>query len=125
MSSFCTECQAAWARPWYDVCPHCGHRFKAKPSLMPATIAMLAGPIVMLAIIWLGEKSVVDSIEQVIFAGIAVMIIGAIVTAVLLARRTSYPTWGKVVLGIVLAPLILVVTGALTFGGCVLIANRI
>ena len=28
---FCPHCTADWDRPWYDICPSCGHRFKARP----------------------------------------------------------------------------------------------
>jgi len=29
--SFCPQCTADWDRPWYDICPSCGYRFKDRP----------------------------------------------------------------------------------------------
>ncbi len=39
--SFCPQCTADWDRPWYDICPACGYRFKGYPWWQSPSVIVL------------------------------------------------------------------------------------
>lgn len=92
---------------------------------MPAMIAMALGPAVCLTGAYLGETGSGGLGGNLLIGGAILVVVGSIVAAALLARRTTYTTGGKVALALFLAPVVLAIVGAITFGACALVANRV
>lgn len=85
----------------------------------------LVGPLVVMAGAFAAEMSHATLGEWLMIAGAFGLLPAAcLASAILLARRTSYGTAGKVLTAIVLAPLLMAVSLAVAVAGCALVANR-
>ncbi|MBI1178441.1 hypothetical protein GC207_13480 [bacterium] len=122
--SFCPHCQADWARPWYDVCPACGHRFTPKKPILSKLLPALLGPITVILGTYLDEGNYAIGYYVMLAGAFALLPIGCVTSAVLLAKRTSAATAGKIVLGVLFTLGLLIASVAIAVAGCALVANR-
>ena len=92
--TFCPHCTAEWDRPWYDICPSCGHRFIDRPwwhspTLIVGLICLPAAILVALGLV-AGSLPVVGSWDlETIAVGITLFgpPLGSLAAAVLLSLR--------------------------------------
>lgn len=127
--SFCPQCQANWDQPWYDVCPACQNRFKARPAwqspwLVLALICLPALSMFVCVLIpqsWINAVGIHDPLE---FAAVLALFgsgVTALPTGILLACRLGASIPIRVLLSIVVIPIIWVVSVCLSFFACALI----
>ena len=123
--SFCPQCQADWDRPWHEVCPACGHRFRECGSLGFALLLNLVGPVV--AISGAALLSYHLSLGESLMAAGGLILLPAcsLASAVKLANRTSLSTGFRIGLVILLTPILIVTSAGLGLAGCTLIAERL
>lgn len=121
---FCTECLAEWDRPWHDVCPACGHRFKGLPWwrslwLVPLLVALPAAGLWLASVSPLTETEsrLVDLILWIALGGSGVVVLPA---AAVLASRLPWSTAMRVVMWI----LFVVLLYACALGLCVVIGGH-
>lgn len=122
--SFCPHCQADWARPWYDVCPACGHRFTPKKPILTKMLPALAGPLVAIVGTYLDEVGYAMGYYVMLAGVFALLPIGCVISAVLLAKRTSTSLAGKIALGVLFTLGLLIASAAIAVAGCAFVANR-
>ncbi len=121
---FCPHCQADWDRPWHDVCPACGHRFKGLPWwrslwLVPLLVALPAAGLWLASVSPLTETEsrLVDLILWIALGGSGVV---ALPAAAVLASRLPWSTAMRVVMWILFVALLY----ACALGLCVVIGGH-
>lgn len=130
--SFCPHCQADWARPWYDVCPSCGHRFKDRPWTESAWLAFWIMSAPAFAVLGVGilPASVFtgallhDRQNLLIILAVAGSVCASIPSGILFARRVRPTTGMRVLLSLVTIPLVAAVSFCLCFFACAGVLNR-
>jgi hypothetical protein len=130
--SFCPQCQADWDRPWYDVCPACGHRFKARPGWQSPwlMLGLVAAPA--LAILFVGTLPM-DTLSGFWNQGrvdlmIIMTLIGSTLSAVpagiLFACRIKSTPGMRVLFSFIFIPVFYAVSFCLCFFACAGVGNR-
>lgn len=129
--SFCPECQADWDRPWHDVCPACGHRFKERPAWQsPWLILGLVGAPA-LAVLLLGALPT-ETLRQFWSEGredllIILALVGstfaAVPAGILFACRLKPTAGWRVLLSVIFIPVFYAVSFGLCFFACAGVLN--
>lgn len=130
--SFCPHCQADWARPWYDVCPACGHRFKARPWTESAWLIfwIICAPAIAVLVTGMLPPSVFKGFLSnnrqniLIVLALAGSIGASFPAGILLARRMKRTTGLRILLSLVFIPVTAAVSFCLCFFACAGVLNR-
>ena len=124
--SFCPQCQADWDRPWYDVCPACGHRYKGRPTWQSPWLILALACAPALAILLLGV--IPDEALRQFWSedrdGLMVILtlVGSTLVAVpagiLFACRLKPTAGWRVLLSVIFIPVFYAVSFGLCFFAC-------
>jgi hypothetical protein len=121
---FCPHCQSDWDRPWYDVCPSCGHRFAQRKAATGPLLLSLLGPAAAIAGAYLDETGEPFGRHIMLAGGFVLLPAGCLIASILLSRRTTYPLAGKIALGFAIVAGLLIVAVILTVAGIAFVTNR-
>jgi len=122
---FCPQCTAEWDRPWYDVCPSCGHRFVDRPWWQTPffIVLLICLPACGLAVVG-SLLRMVPSLQETQFGVVALILalagvpVTSVAAGIILAVRMGRNGGAAVGWGLLWAVLFGVVAASLCFFSC-------